>query len=347
MDSDQSHAKWGKSRRSFLAATGIGAATALAGCIGDDNGDVDEGTIRMLTATEGTTAYAANEGLSAVVNDHSDDLFVEAQPSPGTEANIGSLMDQDAEMVYVQNWTINQIMEGEEPYHEVDFEPAQVFHFYSLPWFFVTADEDLETLADIDADTQVSPTPEGSGTAPALEHALSFAADDYERVSYTYGEQGSAMEEGRLDIAVGTYMNFAIEPGWLQEMGGTVDMYAPEVPDDVREEWEDDPGLAVETFPGDDLESLAGAPDEIVTPVFEYNFISRADFDYDTVYEFLEILHGNRDQLSDYHAVLALQEDEENFTELLFDDVPLHAAAYDYWEEQGLPVDDYERADEP
>lgn len=344
MGTDDSHWTSEPSRRTLLAATGAGTAGMLAGCLGDDD---DEGTIRMLTATEGTTAYAANEGIAAVINDHSDELFAEAQPSAGTEANVGDLMSEDAEMVYIQNWTVNQIMEEEEPYHEVDFQPAQVFHFYSLPWFFVTPDEDLETLSDIDGDTQVSPTPEGSGTAPALEHALSFATDDYERVSYTYGEQGSAMEEGRLDVAVGTYMNFAIEPGWLQEMGGTVDMYAPGVTDSVREEWEDDPGLAVETFPSEELDSLAGGPDEIVTPVFEYNFIARSDFDYDTVYDFLEVFYENRAELGDYHAVLGFLEDGENMTELLFDDVPLHAAAYDFWDEQGLLLDHYERADEP
>lgn len=336
-----------RTRRSFLAATGVGVSTALAGCSGDGGDGGDDATIRMQTATEGTTAYAANEGLAAVVNDNTDEVFVEARPSAGTEANVGDLMDRDAEMVYVQNWTINQIMQGEEPYHEVDFVPAQVFHLYSLPWFFVTANPDIESLSDIDADTQVSPTPEGSGTAPALEHALSFATDDYERVSYTYGEQGSAMEEGRLDVGVGTYMNSAIEPGWLQEMGGTVDLSIPSVGDDVRSEWEDDPGLAVDTFPGDDLDSVTEAPDDVVTPVFEYNFIARDDLDYDTVYNFLETFYEQRDQLEDYHAVLGFLADGETMVEPLFDNAPLHAAAYDFWEEQGLLDDDYERADEP
>ncbi|ARS90522.1 TAXI family TRAP transporter solute-binding subunit [Natrarchaeobaculum aegyptiacum] len=335
------------SRRKVLASAAAGTTLSVAGCLGgSDTEGTDEQTIRMQTATEGTTAYAANGGLAAVVNEHTDDLFVEARPSAGSEANIGALMREDVEMVYVQNWTMNQILEGVEPFHEVNFEPAQILHFYSLPWFFLTADDELETLSDIGPETQVNPTPEGSGTAPALEHALSFAADDYERVSYGYSEQGPAMEEGRLDVGSGTYLNFSIEPGWLQEIGGTVDTKILSVPDDVREEWEADPGMAVESFPTDELESIADGPDEIATPVMEYNFISRTDLDYDTVYGFLDVLYENREELGNYHAVLELLEAEENMTELLFDDVPMHAAAYDFWDEHGL-ADGFERADEP
>ncbi|WP_245726752.1 TAXI family TRAP transporter solute-binding subunit [Natronorubrum sediminis] len=301
----------------------------------------------MLSSTEGTTAYAANEGLTAVVNEHTDDVFAEAQPSPGTEANIGSLMDEDAEMVFSQNWGMNLIMEEEEPYDELGFDVVQFFHFYTLPWFFVTANEEIESIADIDEETQVSPTPEGSGTAAPLEHALSFATDDFDRVSYDFAEQASAMEEGRLEVGVGSYMNLEIEPGWLQEMGGTVDYHIPTIPDEVHDEWESDSGIAVGTFPGDEIETASGAPDEVVTPIFEYNFVGRQDLTYDMVYAFLEALHENREELGGYHEVLSKLEDEENFTNELYEDVPLHAAAYDYWDEEGLLNDDHERADDP
>lgn len=328
-------------RRTVLGTVGAGTALAVAGCLGDEE------TLRMMTATEGTTAYAANEGLAAVVNDHSDEVFAEAQPSAGTEENIGALADEDTEMAYIQNWTIREIIEEEAPYDDLGFEPTQVFHFYQLPWFFVTNHDDIEGLTDVEG-MQINPTPEGSGTAPALEQALDYAVDDYDRVSYDYGEQGSAMEEGRLDVAVGTYMNFSIDPGWQQEMMGTVDTYVVPIEEDVLAEWEDDEGIQVDSFPGEELENAADAPEETWTPVFEYNFLAREELDYDLVYSFLEALHENREELEDYHELLGAMADEEFFVELLYDDIPLHAAAYDYWEEQGLLEDhDYESADEP
>ncbi len=187
-------------RRALLAATGVGAATALAGCSG---GNSSQTTVRMRTSTSGTTAYGANQGLAGAINDQTDDLFVEAKTSQGTEANIGALQSEDAEMVYIQNWSAYDVQQGNDPFGELDFEMTQVFHYYDLPWFFITDNTDLETLSDIGSSTAVSPTPSGSGTAPALEKALGYATDDYERVSVGYSGQGNAMNENQLDVASG------------------------------------------------------------------------------------------------------------------------------------------------
>ncbi|WP_440766285.1 TAXI family TRAP transporter solute-binding subunit [Natronorubrum sp. DTA7] len=341
----------GKTRRSFLAATGIGATTAFAGCLGEDNGDgggnggADEGTIRMRTSESTTAAYAANEGIAAVINEHSDDLFVEAQTSPGTEANLGALNNEEAEMVYIQNWSAREVAEGQGVFGDLDFEMAQIFHFYDLPWFFCSANEDLSNVSDIDGHS-VSPTPEGSGTAPALEQALGHATDSYDRISIGFGEQGSAMNEGRLDVGVATYMNFGLVPGWTQEMMGSVDLRVLGA-DDVLDEWEDDDQLLIQSFDGDELEDAAYTPDEVHCPTFAYNFISRADLDYDTVYNFLETMHEHRSELEDYSAVLARLEEEDFWVENMYDDVPFHAAAADFYEELGLWHDDFERHDEP
>ncbi|ADD06457.1 TRAP-type transport system periplasmic substrate-binding protein [Natrialba magadii ATCC 43099] len=335
------------SRRAVLSAAGAGVTAALAGC----SDSQDEDPVRMRTATEGTTAYAANQGITAVVNEYTDNLFAEAQTSRGTEANIGALSNEEAEMVYLQNWSAHEISEGTGQLGDLDFQISQVFHYYDLPWFFCTANEDLETLTDITEDHGVSPTPEGSGTAPALEHALDAAVDDYERESLTYGEQSSAMQEGRLDVGVGTYMNFDIEPGWLQEMMSTVDLSILDVDDDVLAEWEDDDRLLIESFDGAELEegeaTPASVPDEVHCPTFAYNFMSRADLDYDLVYNFLELMHEHRAELEEYSAVLAPLEDEEFWLENAYDDIPFHAAAADFYEELGIWQDEFERADEP
>lgn len=219
----------------------------------------------MRTSTEGTTAYAANQGIAAVINEHSDELFPEAQTSPGTEANVGALMREEAEMVYLQDWAAYEVTEGIDEYGDLEFQMAQVFHFYDLPWFFCTADDDIETLEDATSETTISPTPEGSGTAPALEYMLENAIGDYDRVSLTYDEQANAMEEGRLDIGVGTYMNFDTEPGWLQEMMSTVDLRILDVADETVEEWENDERLFIESFDGSELEEGESSPNRSPT----------------------------------------------------------------------------------
>lgn len=355
-----SHTHGNRSRRSFLVAAGLGTTATLAGCLGggDENGDGNESSgngdggngetqLRMRTSESTTAAYGANQGIASAVNENTDDLFVEAQTSPGTEANIGALNNEEAEMVYIQNWSAREVQEGVEPFDQLDFEMAQVFHFYDLPWFFCTANEGVETLSDVESGSSISPTPEGSGTAPALEQALSHAVEDYERTSVGYGEQGSAMNEGRLDVGVGTYMNFQIVPSWLQEMMGTVDLRVLGVDDDVLEEWENDDQLLIQSFSGDDLENAAYAPDEVHCPTFAYNFVSRSDLDYDTVYTFLETMYEQRDGLEEYSAVLARLAEAEFWVENMYEDVPFHAAAADFYEEIDVWSDEFERADEP
>ncbi|MXV61769.1 hypothetical protein GS429_06760 [Natronorubrum sp. JWXQ-INN-674] len=139
---------------------------------------VENDTIRMKTSESGTTGYTANEALAAVMNDHLDEYAVEAQTSDGTEENIGDIESEDIEMGFLQNWTAREFREDVEPFDELDFELVQVFHYYDLPWFFITNNMDLETLSDIEDDMTVSPTPSGSGTAPGLERALEHALDN-------------------------------------------------------------------------------------------------------------------------------------------------------------------------
>lgn len=334
-------------RRSFLYTAGVGTSAVLAGCLGGNQGE----PIRMRTAAEGTTAYAANQGVAAVINEHSDELFPEAQTSPGTEANVGALMRKEAEMVYLQDWAAYEVSEGIDEYGNLDFQMAQIFHFYDLPWFFCTADDDIETLGNATSDTTISPTPEGSGTAPALEYMLESAIGDYTRVSLTYDEQANAMEEGRLDIGVGTYMNFDTEPGWLQEMMSTVDLRILDIADDIVEEWADDERLFIKSFDGGELKegesTPESVPDEVQCQTFAHNFVSRADLDYDLVYGFLEELHEHRKSLNEYHGVLEWLEDDSFWVENAYDDMPFHAAAADFFEELGVWSDDLERAEEP
>lgn len=368
------HDKHGVNRRTFIKTTAIGGGVAgLAGCVGEDEVPDDDGTddtadddpapadddeeeeaeapaeateMVMVTSDAATAAYAASQGIAAAVNENTDAVFVEAQPSEGTEANVGQLNRQEAHIGYIQNWTAEEIREGVEPFDDLDFQPSQVFHFYDLPWVFATANEDWTSIMDIEADSRVNPTPAGSGTAPALEHALGeHAGLEYERVSFGFGEMGGAMNEGRLDAGAVTYMNFVIEPGWLQEMKGTVDLRLLDVPDDVADAWADDPALLVQDVDLTQFDGYDYAPDAIPGLTYSYNFIVRDDFDYDAVYEFLSTMFAVRDELADYHAILGFFEDPDFWVQNMYEGIPFHPAAADFYEEQGLWRDEFERAD--
>ncbi|QCS43962.1 TAXI family TRAP transporter solute-binding subunit [Natrinema versiforme] len=207
------------------------------------------------------------------------------------------------------------------------------------------SDQDLESLSDINSDTRVSPTPSGSGTAPALERALDHATDDYERVSTSYGEQGNAMNENQLDVGVGTLMNFGIVPSWLQETASTVDnLRVLDVSDETEQAWNDDDRLLIQSADTSQIDNV-DTPGEVPAPTFAYNFVCRGDLEYDTVYTFLETMYEQRQQLADYHGLLGTFEEDEFWVKNMYDGVPFHPAAADFYEEIGVWSDEYERAD--
>lgn len=300
----------------------------------------------MTTATETTAAYAMSQGLAAVVNDNSDSVRVDARPSEGTNANVGRLQQGDSHIAYIQNWVAEKLMNGEDPFGSIDFQPNQVMHFYDLAWFLASPNGGWQSTADIESDSRVSPTPRGSGTAEMLEAAIGYTTDEYERVSIDYGGQGSAMSEGRLDVGAATFVNLTVEPSWLQDMKSQTDLSILGFPDDAVAQMEEHPGIILSEIDISQFDGYAYAPDPLVTPTFSHNFVVRNDFSYDAVYEYLSTLYENRDSLGDKHGLLASHAEDETWTENAYEQVPFHPAAADFYEEKGMWNDDWQRGEE-
>ncbi|WP_435335913.1 TAXI family TRAP transporter solute-binding subunit [Haloarchaeobius sp. TZWWS8] len=346
----------GVARRSFLkrsvGVAGAAGLTGLAGCFGNEDGGSGssnqpgtDGEMIMKTASETTAAYSMSQVISSAVSQNSD-ISVDARPSQGTNRNVSEVVSGKTEIAYIQNWTANKIRQGEKPFKDLEKQPYQVFHLYDLAWFLATANEGWESVADIESGAKVSPTPSGSGTAEMLEHSLSFVSDDYERTSVSYGDQASAMSEGRLDVGAATYVNLSIEPGWLQQMKSTVDLRVLDWPDNVVEELENDPAIVVSDIDMSQFENYAYAPDTLSTPTLAYNFIVREDHDYDTLYSFMETLWAQREKLQEQTGLLAPLAEGDFWVKNAYDGVPFHPAAADFYEEKGLWSDDFERGEE-
>ena len=350
-------------RRTFLKGTVATAGVAgVAGCSsqggngsgGGGNGSNGNGSgggsgqtdMVMTTSTETTAAYAMSQGIAAVVNENSDGVRIDARPSEGTNANIGRLNREEVQIAYIQNWAAAKINAGEKPFDQLSFTPNQVFHLYDLGWFLATPNGGWKTASDIESGSRVSPTPRGSGTAEMLETALSFATEDYERVSIDYGGQGSAMSEGRLAVGAATLVNFSVEPGWLQEMKGTVDLRMLGWTDEAVSKMQDEPGLLLTEVETGDLQNYAYTPKTAMMPSLAYNFVARNDFSYDAVYDLLTTMYENRDGLSEYHGLLGTLADGEFWVKNAYDDIPFHPAAADFYQEQGLWSDEFTRGEE-
>ncbi len=345
----------GTKRRAFLRRSaglaGAASISGLAGCFGSgDSGSSDrpgsDGELIMKTASETTAAYSMSQVIASAVSQNSD-VSVDARPSQGTNRNVSEVVQGKTEIAYIQNWTANKIRQGEKPFADLDHQPYQVFHLYDLAWFLASANGGWESVSDIGSGATVSPTPSGSGTAEMLEHSLSFVTEDYERTSVSYGDQAGAMSEGRLDVGAATYVNLSIEPGWLQQMKSTVDLRVLDWPDKVVQELKDDPAIVVSDIDMSQFENYGYTPDTLSTPTLAYNFIVRDDMDYDTLYSFLEALWAQREGLKEQTGLLAPLSSGDAWVKNAYAGIPFHPAAADFYEEQGLWSDEFERGEEP
>lgn len=343
----------GVARRRFLkTSAGLAGAGLLAGCTGGGNGNGGGGggsgptDMVMKTSTETTAAYAMSQGIASAVNKNSDSVRIDARPSEGTNANVGSLQQDKAQIAYIQNWAAEKLMQGEKPFDSISFQPNQVMHFYDLGWFFATGNKGWKTTADIESGSRVSPTPRGSGTAEMLETALGYTTEDYERVSIDYGSQGSAISEGRLDVGAATFVNMAVEPSWLQDMKSQNDLRILGFPDDAVSKMEEHPGIILSQVDMGQFDGYAYTPNPLNSPTLSYNFVVRNDFSYDAVYEFLSTLYEQRDGLGEYHGLLKAHAKDETWVKNSYEQVPFHPAAADFYQEQGLWNDSWTRGKE-
>ncbi|MDJ1433800.1 hypothetical protein [Halostagnicola sp. A-GB9-2] len=76
-----------KSRRQYLVNAAAVGTTAIAGCMGGDNGE----SWLMGTSEQETTSFSIGQALQSVLRDHSDQIEVSAQASDGQVANARQL----------------------------------------------------------------------------------------------------------------------------------------------------------------------------------------------------------------------------------------------------------------
>ena len=108
----------------------------------------------------------------------------------------------------------------------------------------------------------------------------------------------------------------------------------------------DDDSLLVQDVDMTSFEGYDYTPDTIPSITFAYNFISRHDLDYDAVYALLETLYENRENLSEYNALLGYHEEPEYWVSDMYEGIPFHPAAADFYQEIGVWRDEFERYEE-
>ncbi|WP_254525758.1 TAXI family TRAP transporter solute-binding subunit [Natrinema caseinilyticum] len=332
------------SRKDFLKTTAAGLlASPLAGCANSSNSSGSDSMV-VVSGPSDSAGHAMMQGAAAEINEASDDIEVDARPG-GSRANINRLKNEEADMGYTQTYTAGLINEGDDPFSDLSFTPNQVFHLYDVNWFFITNNEDIKTINDIESNHSVSPGPQGSGSGEALDHALSVLDIDYQRRSIEFTQQASAMKSDRLDVGIGATVNGTTETGWLQQTKSSANLRTVGIPNSAMQQLNQDPYTLVTEYETSGRENWSYIHDPIAVVTHGYSFLVRNDYTYDAVYEYLTQLNDNIDAIKESHAMWGAATELDWWVENTFD-MPFHPAAADFYEEQGVWRDEFTRGEE-
>ncbi|WP_081927355.1 TAXI family TRAP transporter solute-binding subunit [Halobellus rufus] len=358
-------------RRRFLKSAGLLGAVGLAGCMGNggsgdgssgdggsdggdsegsgdsggestdsgsENGGGSEETLVMGTASEVSANFAMMSGLGGVVNENTDDVFLDVRPSASMAANIGRMGRDEIDIGLIESTTAHDVNEGNEPFGDVAVDLRQIVHGSTSDWFLFTEDESLSTIDDITSDHYVAPGPSGSRVTDMVRRVLELGGIEYQERNVGYGDMGAAVAEGRVDVALGAFTNVqvgTVTPGWVQEIKGTVDARLLGLPAELQSEINDE-GWGNSFEFEVDPEGWAYVPDTPRSMSQVTWLYGTAETSADAVYTTLETMYENRDSMGEYHELLSFYTNDEHWTREPHPGFSLHQGTEDFLEEYGL-----------
>lgn len=325
-------------RRNVIKATGVGLSAGIAGCSGlgtsSESGSQKDGLV-VGTAGSSTSIYAMTQGMSAIMDEYSDVSF-EARSTEGSYATAGQMEDGTFNAGILSNDMASLMNEGTGELGDLTFEPRLVMHAYDLSWF-VASPKEYTSVSDIQSDDRVSLSPAATSTRDYLHHALEYEVEEYEGIDVAYGSQASTMSEGRQDVGGGLLINYENPAGWTEEMISLNELSLLDWPDDTLAELEEDPRVIMQSIDTNLSDfGFAYAPDEPIAPALVWWYIAHAGQNYDLIYNWLDTIWSQREELAGYHANLELFAENDEWWidgEL---DIDYHEAARDFYEEKGL-----------
>ena len=355
-------------RRGFLKSAGLLGAAGLAGCLGNDGGSGDGGsdggssggdsggssggeetdsgssggsseeTLVMGTASEVSANFAMMSGLGGVVNENSDDVYVDVRPSSSMAGNIGRMSRDEIDIGLVESTTAHDVNVGNEPFGDISVDLQQIMHGSTSDWFLFTEDESISNIGDITSDHYVAPGPSGSRVTEMVRRVLDLAGVEYQERNVGYGDMGAAVAEGRVDVALGAFTNVqvgTVTPGWVQEIKSTVDARLLGLSSDLQ-------GSVNEEGWGNSFEFEVDPEGWVYVPDTPRS-MSQVTWLYGTgetstsaVHTMLNTMYENRESMGDYHELLSFYTDDEHWTRTPHPGFSLHQGTQDFLDEYGL-----------
>lgn len=331
-------------RRKALGTLGTVGAFGLAGCSGPlGGGSGGRSALTMMTSTEDTAAYQMSQGLAATVNEKSEDIQISARPGDGAKQSMRLLDQGEADIAYTDTLNANRIYNNKGDYSGDDAFSStinQVFHYYDILGGLATqANSDIRTVNDL-AGAAISPNPVGTAMRDVMLEHLSHSEvsqDEMDLLALGYGEEASALSEGRADVVSDIRINASLTPSYVQEQYSiNENAWLLEWPDSVTAEIEEDSAITGAQYPASEIEgpSYDDRTEEWWTETVYVTFV-KASMDEEVLGEILSIMWEDIDSLTEYHSMAGAWQDKAFLSSKMNPNIPLHPAAKSFYDEIG------------
>lgn len=358
------------SRRKLIKAGVVAGGVGLAGCLGDDDDNGDDGAVsgdddgddpeevpswQMATSVDGGPQFIVGVTIEQQLNDIGAlDGVVDFQAieAPGADAGFRMMDDGDVQLSGPAAFSL-EMSPDDGPFEASPIanhdDVRQLFTkmSFDVGQMVVHADSGLETWEDLEGKT-ISLGDRGSASAVPLETLVDheIGLDNVNAEFVTWSEQAAALRAGQVDAITQLITNSEVVGGLTQEMDATIDWEPINISERGQQLIEEEmPYAEVTTLDAGELgfESYQG---ELILMTLGYPVIGMADLDADAVYEFTKACQENRDLLMDASNLMGFFGDPDRNLGNLHPDIPVHLGAYNYYVDEGL-WDDYDLTPPP
>jgi len=295
-----------------------------------------------MTAAEDTLGFQMAAAVAAVINEAQDNITIDNLPVDGAQQGMFEMNAGNADIAYTFTGMANDIHLQEGVFVEEDYdkELREMFHVYSVQsGLSAPQTKEIETPSDLPGQ-RVAPNPPGSAIRGPLlrmiDHGINV--DEIETVGLSFGEESSALAEGRVDVISDLRVNGSIQPGYVEEQYSVHDnLWLLHWPDDIVSAIENDQFISANYYPAEDMSGpVYGDRTEELWLDTLYNFYTTTDISGDTMQQFMRAFWDNQTDMPDIQPLTANWENTDYLTTGLGSEVPLHSGVASFYDEEGI-----------
>jgi len=346
----------GKSRRDVLKGAATLGVISAAGCMDSigGGGDGDSYQVVIGGTSSGSSTQQAGQALARAASQHSDILNVSVQVTDGWTANLYEFDSGNISSIGVDNNSLSKAMNEEGPFADdpVDSLPMQGFVFTNLEIYWIAMeDSGIESTADLaDGGYTIYPIQPGFGTRLLTEEVIREAGlwEPNEILNLDTSDIPGAVEEGRADALCIYGANGAELSSWVQEVdvrsNGALNII--EVDDNFEQAIDSVPGaIKKEIEPYGWEQDVTGITDTTLSWVLAGQWAFGPDVPAEATQEIARLSAEHHETIRESDPTALDHSGVESMTEAVIPELEIHPGVADYWEENDVWNDEWQRGE--